>query len=112
MKRNVMRQELTAFTERFIQESGLKIAFDDEAYEHLIDVAVDLDKTIRAVCEERFKDLEYGLKIIARNTGAESFTISRKMAENPDAELSRMVVESFQHQKETELESPSESKDH
>ncbi|HSH09425.1 MAG TPA: AAA family ATPase [Oceanipulchritudo sp.] len=98
MKRNVMRQEIDAFTQRFSQETGFSIQFTDEASDFLIGIAVDLDKTIRAVCEERFKDLEYGLKIVARNTGTQSFEIDRKMAENPDGELSKMVVESFKHQ--------------
>ena len=67
----------------------------DDACDLLIDIAVDKDKTIRAICEDRFKDLEYGLKIVSRNTGATTFEINREMADNPDAELSKMVVESF-----------------
>ncbi|MEX0323858.1 MAG: AAA family ATPase [Puniceicoccaceae bacterium] len=101
LKRNVLGQELNTFTERFKTETGLAISFSDEACDHLIDVAVDRDKTIRAVCEERFKDLEYGLKIVSRNTGTKSFEIDRKMAENPDAALSQMVVKSFQEKEES-----------
>jgi endopeptidase Clp ATP-binding regulatory subunit ClpX len=104
MKRNILRQELDAFMDRFNQSTGLSITFTNDAYDLLIDVAVDRDKTIRAICEERFKDLEYGLKIVSRNTGASAFEINRKMAENPDAELSNMVVQSFQEVKEPEPE--------
>ena len=95
MKRNVLRQEIDAFAERFSRDNGLAVSFTDEARDLLIDVAVDRDKTIRAVCEERFKDLEHGLQIVSRNTDAQSFEISLAMARNPDAELSKMVVESF-----------------
>lgn len=99
MKRNVLAGEIEAFCERFRQESGLSISFSDEASDRLIDIAVDRDKTIRAVCEERFKDLEYGLKIVSRNLEQKQFKITRPMVDNPDAELSKLVVESFQNRK-------------
>ena len=104
MKRNVLAQEIEAFAQRFSHDTGIEVSFSDEAADLLIGIAVDRDKTIRAVCEERFKDLEYGLKIISRNTGSQSFVISKEMTENPDAELSRMVVESFKHAGEAEKE--------
>ncbi len=100
LKRNVLRQELDAFIDRFFKETGLTISFSGDASDHLIDVATDRDKTIRAVCEDRFKDLEYGLKIVSRNTGNKSFEIDREMAENPDGALSQMVVKSFQQKDE------------
>jgi ATP-dependent Clp protease ATP-binding subunit ClpX len=100
MQRSVLHKELDAFRERFTNETGLEISFTEEACDVLIDVAVDKDKTIRAVCEDRFKDLEHGLKIVSRNIGTKSFEISKKMAENPDKELSQMVVESFKNKTE------------
>ncbi len=106
-QRNVMRQEIDAFSSRFSHETGMAIRFDDEASDLLIDIAVDRDKTIRAVCEDRFKDLEYALKIIARNTGEQDFVIDLKMAKNPDSELSKLVVESFKHRDENPPQEPS-----
>lgn len=102
LKRNVLGEEIAAFAQRFARQTGLHIAFTDEASDRLIEFAVDRDKTIRAVCEERFKDLEYGLKIVGRNLGTEEFEITRAMVENPDKELSRLVVESFQNRREPE----------
>lgn len=96
LRRNVLTEELLAFSKRFAAQTGLKLSFTGEASDLLVDMAVDRDKTIRAVCEERFKDLEYGLKIIGRNLDVNSFEITRPMVENPDQELSKMVVESFQ----------------
>jgi endopeptidase Clp ATP-binding regulatory subunit ClpX len=100
LRRNVLASEITDFADRFQQQTGLAIQFDEDASDHLIGVAIDRDKSIRAVCEERFKDLEYGLNIVARNLGESRFTITREMAEDPDSTLSRMVVESFQNRKE------------
>jgi endopeptidase Clp ATP-binding regulatory subunit ClpX len=99
LKRNVLGEEIDAFAKRFATQTGLQIAFSSEASDRLIDIAVDRDKTIRAVCEERFKDLEYALKIIGRNLDRDSFEISRPMVDYPDQELSKMVVESFQQRK-------------
>jgi endopeptidase Clp ATP-binding regulatory subunit ClpX len=109
MKRGILRQELDAFIERFRSSTSFSIRFTDGASDLLIDIATDKDKTIRAICEERFKDLEYGLKIVSRNTGTTSFEINRKMADNPDKELSSMVVESFKHASEPEPEPEPES---
>ena len=112
MRRNVLREEIEAFSQRFEQDTGLGLTFTDGACDLLIDIAVDRDKTIRAVCEDRFKDLEYGLKIVARNTHRSSFEIDRAMAENPDSALSNMVVESFQNRKaEAEESEPSDESD-
>ena len=111
MRRNVLGQELETFAKRFGEETGIAIRFSPEACDLLIDAAVDRDKTIRAVCEDRFKDLQHGLQIVARNTGTQSFEISRAMAENPDAELSRMVVASFRQQQErSQQEQPADER--
>jgi endopeptidase Clp ATP-binding regulatory subunit ClpX len=99
MRRNVLGEEISAFARRFEQDTGLRIQFSDGASDLLIDIAVDRDKTIRAVCEDRFKDLGHGLSIVARNLGREQFEITREMAENPDAALSNLVVESFRNRR-------------
>lgn len=101
-QRDILRSEISTFSERFAIETGLAIRFTKDACEVLIDLAVDRDKTIRAICEDRFKDLQHGLKIVARNTGESSFEISAAMAKAPDAELSRLVVESFKNRKQQE----------
>jgi len=103
-QRNVLADEIASFEQRFAEQTDLRISFTDEAKELLVDYAVDRDKTIRAVCEDRFKDLEHGLKIIARNLQQEEFEVTRAMAEDPDKELSRLVVESFKHRKDDDPE--------
>ena len=44
---------------------------------------------------ELFRDYSHGLAIVARNTGAEEFSIPKEAVENPDKFLSEMVVNSF-----------------
>ncbi|MDX2109974.1 MAG: AAA family ATPase [Verrucomicrobiota bacterium] len=100
-QRSVLRADLAAFAQRFATEHGLQLEFSDEACEVLIDLSVSADKTIRAICDERFRDFEHGLKIIARNTGQSKFTITETLAKDPDKELSRMIVDSFRDRKES-----------
>jgi endopeptidase Clp ATP-binding regulatory subunit ClpX len=90
-----LREEVEAFTQRFERETGLQIQFDDGAVDALIHASLELDKTIRTLCEEKFKDFEYGLKLIRGKSGQTSFTITRAAVEDPDRELSRWVVESY-----------------
>jgi ATP-dependent protease Clp ATPase subunit len=97
----VLRKDIEDFSIRFTKEHGLKLKFDDEACDALIAAATDLDKTIRAICEEKFHDFQHGLKIISRNTHTETFSITKAIVENPDKELSRMVVESFRDEDKT-----------
>lgn len=91
----VLMQDLEVFANRFAQEHGITLEWTPEACEELIALSVTQDKTIRALCEELFKDFQHGLKIISRNTGQTVFSISGQMAKDPDGELSRMIVESF-----------------
>ncbi|MDP0501685.1 MAG: AAA family ATPase [Verrucomicrobiota bacterium JB022] len=108
LQRSVLCRELKAFAEDFAEVNGLEISFANEATDVLVDAAVDQDKTIRAICEDRFRDFVHGLKIIARNTRQQTFVITGEMARNPDKELSRLVVESFRHREQPEEQKPAE----
>lgn len=93
----VWRDELEAFATAFEREHDIQLKFLDEAAEVLIAAATEEDRTLRTICEARFKDFQHGLTIIRRNTGRTQFTIDRSAAAQPDRELSRWVVESFQN---------------
>ena len=57
--------------------------------------ATAADKTIRALCEDKFRDFHHGLKLIARDGDQRRFSISREVVDAPDQVLSRWVVERF-----------------
>ncbi len=90
-----MRKEIEAFAKRFSELHGLQLVFSEEASDVLIELCVDTRKTVRSVCEERFKDFEHGLKIVSRNTGETRFTVDAAIARDPDGQLSKLVVDSF-----------------
>ena len=69
--------------------------FNKAAVETIIDLSLESGKTVRAICEDKFKDFPYGLKLIAENTQQDSFEITKKVISNPDKELSNWVVKRF-----------------
>jgi len=93
-QKTVLANEVGHFAERFSQTHNLRLTFDEQATERLVEISMETGKTIRALCEETFKDYEYGLKLINRNTGREAFTITRAAVDAPDQELSRWIVAS------------------
>ncbi len=95
LQEDVLRAEVLNFSKRFEEEHGLALSFDNEAVEALLATSVRLDKTIRSLCEDLFRDFHHGLKIIANNTGRASFTITKQVIEAPDSELSNWIVTSF-----------------
>ncbi|HLP07221.1 MAG TPA: AAA family ATPase [Opitutaceae bacterium] len=99
---DVLRAEVTAFATRFRQEHGFDLLFADDAVSALIDASLATDKTIRALCEEKFRDFHHGLKLVSRNTGRTQFPITRDVVEHPDKILSGWVVESFRVARATE----------
>ncbi|WP_309384299.1 AAA family ATPase [Cerasicoccus frondis] len=95
LMREVWESELEAFSTAFESENSFKLTFTDEAADILIEAATEADRTLRTICDERFKDYPHGLNIVARNTGRTEFEINAAAAENPDKELSQWVVQSF-----------------
>lgn len=83
------------FAQRFFESHGLKLQFTDTAVERLVALALEQGKTVRDLCAEKFKDYQFGLKLIAQNTARQEFTIDAGAVDNPDKFLSDLVVENY-----------------
>jgi ATP-dependent Clp protease ATP-binding subunit ClpX len=94
-QRDVLKADAAAFAARFQKDYGFELAFDESAIERLIELSLAADKTIRALCEEKFRDFHHGLKLIARDGEPRSFLITREVIDAPDKVLSRWVVDRF-----------------
>jgi ATP-dependent Clp protease ATP-binding subunit ClpX len=94
-ERNVLRQLVHDFAERFNDEHKLKIAFTDDAADLLVKMALDEKVQVRDLCARKFKDFQFGLKLIAQNTNQQEFTIDHNAVETPDKVLSDWVVASY-----------------
>src|SRR6185436_6516574 len=94
-ERVVMRQLVHHFGERFGEVHGLTLKFTEDAAEWLVERALAESVAVRDLCAARFKDYQFGLKLIAQNTGKREFTVDRAAAEAPDKMLSEWVVASY-----------------
>ncbi|MFT3781409.1 MAG: AAA family ATPase [Nibricoccus sp.] len=94
-QKDVLRAEVAAFAERFQQDHGFELVFDESAILALIEESLATDRTIRALCETKFRDFHHGLKLLVKEGDDKRFEITRAVIENPDKTLSQWVVERF-----------------
>lgn len=94
-QRKLLRGEVEKFAERFGEIHHLQLEFTPEAVDTLAEESLATNKTVRAICEEKFRDYEFGLKLINRNTGQSKFVIDRDVVEKSVEIISRWVRESY-----------------
>jgi ATP-dependent Clp protease ATP-binding subunit ClpX len=83
------------FARRFQETHQLRIQFTDAAVDRLTALSAESSTPIRELCSERFKDFQFGLRLIAQNTGRRQFLLDQDAVEAPDKVLSEWVVASY-----------------
>jgi ATP-dependent Clp protease ATP-binding subunit ClpX len=91
----MLGQVVEEFAQRFQDAHGLQLQFTAAAVDRIVAVAVEQGKPVRDFCADKFKDYQFGLKLIAQNTGRKQFAIDADAVDNPDKVLSDLVVESY-----------------
>jgi ATP-dependent Clp protease ATP-binding subunit ClpX len=94
-ERIVARQLVDEFARRFQENHGLKIRFTEQAAGMLVTEALEKAQSVRDLCAKRFKDFQFGLKLIAQNSGQQEFVIDADAMQAPDKVLSDWVVASY-----------------
>ncbi len=94
-ERVMLREVVREFAERFQKSHGLKMTFTEAAADRLVQLSQEQNQPVRDLCGALFKDYQFGLKLIAQNTGQQEFTIDREAVEAPDKVLSDWVVASY-----------------
>lgn len=94
-RKEILESDLKVFVEEFGRTHDLQLSFTKEARAALIEMCIEDGSSISKFCQERFRDLEYGFTLIARNTGKNSFSITKKFVQNPGEELSQRIARSF-----------------
>ncbi len=89
-----LEQNARAFAEQFQKEHGIEISFDDSAMARLIERAQAERMTMAELCAHLFKDYQFGLSLIQKNTGQKTFLLGRGAIDAPDKFLSELVVQS------------------
>ncbi len=83
------------FASRFGASHGLVLRFTGEAAAALVQEASSAGRPVRDWCAERFRDYQFGLKLIAQNSGQREFLIDEAAVRAPDKALSEWVVASY-----------------
>ena len=99
-ERVVVRQLVHDYAQRFCEAHALQIRFTDAAADLLVSTALEQAIPVRDLCASRFKDYQFGLKLVSQNTGQTEFTIGEEAVAAPDKVLSDWVVASYRHQSE------------
>jgi len=94
-ERLVTRQLVEEFARRFRENHGIQIRFTETAADMLAGEALEKSLPVRDLCARRFKDFQFGLKLIVQNSGPREFVIDRDAVEAPDKILSEWVVASY-----------------
>jgi len=68
-ERIVAGQLVEEFARRFQENHGLKISFTAAARDLLVNEALEKSQSVRDFCAKRFKDFQFGLRLIAQNSG-------------------------------------------
>ncbi|MEP6938090.1 MAG: AAA family ATPase [Chthoniobacterales bacterium] len=89
-----LEEAVQAFADRFNKEHGLEISFDESAVQRLVERAHAEHMTMPELCAHLFKDFQFGLSLVQKNTGQRGFPLSRETVDAPDEFLSNLVVRS------------------
>jgi ATP-dependent Clp protease ATP-binding subunit ClpX len=95
-ERLVMGEIAKQFAARFEEKHLLRLELTPDGIEALVEGAFTEGRNMRDHCALIFKDFEFGLKLISKNSGQTTFTIDRSVVEAPDQTMSRWVVNSYQ----------------
>jgi ATP-dependent Clp protease ATP-binding subunit ClpX len=90
-----LRASALQFADKFKNEHGLEIEFDENALSRLVERAQAERMTMPELCEHLFKDYHFGLSLIQKNTGRNKFTLDASAVDAPDKFLSELVVQSY-----------------
>src|SRR5881296_1655069 len=83
------------FAAEFKNEHRVEVVFDETAVRRLVERAQTERMTMSDLCAHLFKDYQFGLNLIRKNTGRTKFVINAEAVDAPDKFLSELVVQSY-----------------
>jgi ATP-dependent Clp protease ATP-binding subunit ClpX len=83
------------FADKFKAEHGIEIVFDEAAVRRLLQRAQRERMKMEELCAHLFKDFQFGLSLISKNTGQRKFVLDAAAVDAPDKFLSELVVQSY-----------------
>ena len=101
-------RELEIFCRDFQDEHGVELVLSAEALARLAEEASSQGRSLLQLCRQRFRDVQFGLKLIQKNTGRTRFELGSEAVADPDKYLSDLVVKSYRGADAGEEDSPDE----
>ena len=83
------------YAARFEKTHGVVLRFEDETARLLAERARRENVPMHDLCARLFKDYQFGLKLIQKNTGQREFTVPPTALANPDQFVSDLVLASY-----------------
>ena len=83
------------FAEKFQREHHLEMTFDESGLQRLVERAHHEHMSMSELCAHLFKDYQFGLSLIRKNTGQVAFVLTAAAVDDPDKFLSDLVVQSY-----------------
>ncbi|HTG44595.1 MAG TPA: AAA family ATPase [Verrucomicrobiae bacterium] len=94
-ERSFSRHLVQEFAERFQESHKLRLLITDDAADLLAQISEREGIPVRDLCASKFKDFQFGLKLIAQNTGQQEFNVDAAIINDPERALSEWVVSSY-----------------
>ena len=91
----ILEDAARQWAETFGREHGIEIVFDDAAVRRLVERAHSERMTMSDLCAHLFKDYQFGLNLVKKNTGRSKFVLGMEAVDGPDRCLSELVVQSY-----------------
>jgi len=84
------------FAERFFQDTGIKLEFDEGAVNCLEEKIFSGDCETNKFLEQLFSNYKYGLELIQKKHKRDLFLITADVVDNPNAHLDRWIKETYE----------------
>lgn len=88
-------RELELFCRDFQEAHGVELVLTADALAKLAEEAAEQGRSLLQLCRQRFRDVQFGLKLIQKNTGRTRFDLGADAVADPDKYLSDLVVQSY-----------------
>ncbi len=96
LERDKARTAMIAeFAARFSSDHNVAISFEPDAARRILEKSDEENCGVRELCERLFKDYQFGLSLIRRNSGRTEFVVPARAIDDPDGVLSQWVVSSY-----------------
>ena len=103
--------EINSFRRQFAEQHGIHLVFEPDAVGALGERSGEKGLNGLQLCQEIFRDFQFGAKLVQKNTGQDRFSLDRGAIEDPDRYLSNLVVASYGDREGSEADTPPESQE-